>query len=272
MPKSLNRVKSALYMRSAAVILPLFFFTACTTNNVTVDDGIRRYFDSAAVKGDFGLFDNGQGHFTIYNLNRFRDSGYSPGATFDIVQSLIAIQTGVLKDDNSKPMDTLPTLRQAFQGNRLGTVSFLNLALRLGPDTLKKWIDSLHYGNRDTSGGYAGCWEDNHLKITADEQLGLIKKLYFDQLPFFKRSQEIVRGMMPAEKNSQYTLAYKTGRVDDEKGHAQGWVVGWVEENKHPYFFVLNLESADTTARLDTIGLHMVKEILRPMGFFAGKK
>ncbi len=24
-----------------------------------------------------------------------------------------------------------------------------------------------------------------------------------------------------------------------------GWIVGWIEENNHPYFFVLNLNSRD---------------------------
>src|SRR5882757_11030297 len=95
--------------RSLPVLLLIpFVFAACSQNNVTVDDSLQKYFDSAAVKGTFGLFDNGQGHFTICNLPRFRDSAFAPGETFDIVQSLIAIQTGIVKDDS--------TLRPAFQG------------------------------------------------------------------------------------------------------------------------------------------------------------
>lgn len=27
-----------------------------------------------------------------------------------------------------------------------------------------------------------------------------------------------------------------------ENGKQLAWVAGWIEENKHPYFFVLNLE------------------------------
>ncbi len=66
------------------------------------------YFDSAGVKGTFGLFDNGHGHFTIYNLASYRDSFYSPGQTFDIFQSLIAIQTGIKKDDLGIDTGVLP--------------------------------------------------------------------------------------------------------------------------------------------------------------------
>ena len=245
-----------------ALLLAPFFFVACSTNNVTVDSSLQRYFDSAGVKGTFGFFDNGQGHFTIYDLPRYRDSAYQPAATFDILQSLIALQTGVVKDDTS--------LRQGFQSG--DQTIFTDLAEHLGKDSLKKWIDTLHYGNRDMSGPLDSFWQNNHLKITADEQLGLIKKLYFDQLPFFNRPQKLVRGMMPLESNSVYRLAYKSGQGIKEDGHAIGWVMGWVEENKHPYFFVVNLEAGDTKKDLSAIGLHIVKSILKPMGFFYGKK
>jgi beta-lactamase class D len=244
------------------LFLAPFFFVACSPNNVNVDDSLQRYFDSAAVKGSFGFFDNGQGHFTIYNLPRYRDSAYQPAATFDIAQSLIALQTGVVKDDSA--------LKQGFQSG--DEMIFKDLAGRLGKDSLKKWIDTIHYGNRDMSGPLDSFWLNNHLKITSDEQLGLIKRLYFDQLPFFNRPQKLVRGIMPMESNSVYRLVYKTGRGIKEDGQAIGWVLGWVEENKHPYFFVVNMESADTGKDLSVIGLHIVKSILKPMGFFDGKK
>jgi beta-lactamase class D len=245
-----------------ALFLVPFFFVACSPNNVTIDNSLQRYFDSAGVKGSFGFFDNGQGHFTIYNLPRYRDSAYQPAGTFDIVQSLVALQTGVVKDDSS--------VRQGFQSG--DQTIFRDLAGRLGKDSLKKWIDTVHYGNRDVSGALDSFWSNNHLKLTSDEQLGLMKRLYFDQLPFFNRPQKLVRDMMPLESNSIYRLAYKTGRGIKEDGHAIGWVLGWVEENKHPYFFVVNLETEDTTRDLTAIGLHIVKSILRPMGFFDGKK
>ena len=272
---------------SVFVIIALLF-TACSTNNVTVDDSLKQYFDSAGVRGDFGLLDNGQGHFTIYNLARFRDSGYIPGATFDIVQSLMAIQTGVARDehtpvlgsdsrivDSVHPQMVAPrmTLSQAFRaGGDSDNLGFRDLARLLGHDTLKKWIDSLRYGNKDMGRSADSFWLTGSLKINSDEQLGLIKKLYFGQLPFYRRSQEAVRSMMLTESNSNYKLVYKTGGVNPPGGPAIGWVVGWVEENKHPYFFVLNLESDRADADLAGIGLELVKKLLRPMGFFEGKK
>src|SRR6187399_1001915 len=88
----------------SAVILTLLL-AGCGQNNVTEDDSLKQYFDAAGVTGTFGLFDNGQGHFTIYNLRRYRDSAYSPAETFDIIQSLIGIQTGVVASDSSLLQD-----------------------------------------------------------------------------------------------------------------------------------------------------------------------
>jgi beta-lactamase class D len=156
---------------------------------------------------------------------------------------------------------------------RVSAVNYYQeVARRIGHDTMKKWIDSLGYGNRNISGPVDSFWLNNHLKITPDEQLGLVKKLYFDQLPFFQRTQAIVRKVMLREDNSNYRLSYKTGWGNAEDGHEIGWVVGWIEENKHPYFFVLNLESADKKIDMGVVRMHILKGILGQMGFFEGKK
>jgi len=253
-------------------IFAVVLFSACSTNNVTNDESLRSYFDSAGVKGTFGLYDNGQGHFTIYNLARFRDTAYTPGATFDIFQSLLAIQRGVVKDEKAV-LDSV-SLTQAFQSDSaINDVVFRQLAVRIGKDSLKKWVDSIRYGNRDLTGAPdSAFWKDGHLKITADEQMGLVKKLYFDQLPFFKHTQASVRGMFNKEENTNYRLTYKTGKVQVAPDRTLGWMVGWEEENKHAYFFVVNMESANPQLDVPAVGLQLVKKILRPMGFFDGKK
>jgi beta-lactamase class D len=100
--------------------------------------------------------------------------------------------------------------------------------------------------------------------------LGLVKKLYFDQLPFQKRTMRIVKDVMVMEKNSNYTLAYKTGWGFAENGNSQGWVIGWVVENQHPYFFALNVEGAHDM-QMQPIRMNILKGILKQLGFLAGK-
>ena len=257
-----------MYRAFFVLLFAAVFLSACTSDNVTVDSSLQPYFDSAGVKGAFGMFDNGHGHFTIYNLSRFSDSFYTPGATFEILMSLVAVQTGVAKDEKA--------LEQWFRDTTAsGTRGFMELGnQKLAHDTLRKWVDSLQYGNKNmgSKDTVSLFWTDGRLRINCDEQLGLLKKLYFNQLPFFERTQGIVRQMMPTESNSAYRFAFKTAQSTMENGHAIGWVLGWVEENKHPYFFVLNLESADPAKDLQKTGLVIAKQVLRQLGLFTGKK
>jgi beta-lactamase class D len=248
---------------------------------VKEDDSLKSFFDSAGVRGCFALFNNGQNNFTIYNLSRYRDSSFSPASTFKIVNSLIGIQTGKITDENMViPWDGItrwnPDWNKDLSMKEAFAVSAVNyyqeVARRIGHDTMKFWIDSLGYGNRDISGPVDSFWLNNTLKVKPDEELGLVKKLYFGELPFFHRTQDIVKQVMLREQDSNYKLSYKTGWGNTENGDQLGWVVGWIEENRHPYFFVLNLESADKHIDMVAVRMRVLKGILARLGFFNGKK
>ncbi len=271
----------------AMAIVASLWMTACSTNNITQENELKKYFDSAKVEGCFGMFDNGQGQFTIYNMPRYRDSAYLPASTFKIFNSLVALGTGrIFSDTVVVPWDgvvrTGPggdtmtdwnkdmNMREAFAVSNVGF--YQEMARRIGRDTMQKMLDSVGYGNKKIGAAIDRFWLDNSLKISPDEQLGLVKRLYFKQLPFQNREQEIVKDLMIREKTDKYTLAYKTGWGTTEKGNQLGWLVGWIEENKHPYFFVLNVESSDPNVDFKTIRLNIVKSILKEKGFFEGRK
>ena len=77
---------------------------------------------------------------------------------------------------------------------------------------------------------------------------------------------------MLVEDNTEYKLSYKTAWGQNEKGNHLAWAVGWIEENRHPYFFVLNFESADANADIRTIRLQILKGILKQLGYMQGKR
>ncbi|MES1223287.1 MAG: penicillin-binding transpeptidase domain-containing protein, partial [Bacteroidota bacterium] len=75
------------------------------------------------------------------------------------------------------------------------------------------------------------------------------------------------------ENNSNYKLSFKTGWGSwngQTKKHI-GWVVGWIVENNHPYFFVLNFESVDPNFDVVTVRMKILKDILGHLGFLQGK-
>ncbi|MBP6214635.1 MAG: class D beta-lactamase [Chitinophagaceae bacterium] len=267
-------------------LLLIAFLQSCSPNNVKQDKSLKKYFDDNKVEGCFALMDNASGKFTVHNLGRYRDSSYLPASTFKILNSLIGLQTGKISSDSMvikwdgverRVADWNKDLNM-YEAFRVSSVYYYQeVARRIGKDTMQIWLDSLKYGAKTDTGKVVitsaidSFWLDNSLKITPDQQLGLVKRLYFDQLPFFKSYQEMVKRAMLFENNSNYRLGYKTGWGFKENGNAIGWVVGWVEENSHPYFFVLNIESPDKDFDMWTIRMKMLKDILKQLGFFEGR-
>lgn len=271
--------------------LAVWALQSCTLNNVTTDDSLKKYFDEQHVTGSFGLLDNGQEHFTIYNLSRFKDSAYLPASTFKIVNSLIGLETGVISNermvipwdgkirfypngDTAVGWNKNLTMAEALQASAVPY--FQEVARRIGKDTMQRWLDTLGYGSRFgkavIKNNIDTFWLDNSIKVTADEQLGLVKKLYFDQLPFRKQTtQDIVKHLLLQQSNANYSISYKTGWGFRENGNAIGWAIGWIEENRHPYFFALNIEGPHNLD-VNTARSAILNGILKQLGFFEGKK
>lgn len=269
---------------AAACIVFSIIVAACSPNNVKEDKSLQQYFDKYKVAGTFGIFDNALGEFTIYNLSRFADSAYLPASTFKVVNSLIGLETGVVANDStvikwngvatSRPQcdQDLP-MYQAFRSSCVPW--FQELARRIGKDTMQHFLDTLGYGGRygrATVNKLDTFWLDNSVKVTADEQIGLVKKLYFDQLPFKKWTQRVVKSMMLMENNNNYSLSYKTGMAYRENGNSIGWIIGWIVENKHPYPFVLQIESADHNLDIVSVRMNLLNDIFKHYGFKEGKK
>ena len=277
--------------------LSLVLITSCSVNKANNDDSLKKYFDENKVEGCFTMLNNADGKVTVYNM-KYDTMRFSPASTFKIFNSLVGLQTGIILDDKmqikwdgikrwnndwNKDMD----MTEAF---KVSSVPYYQeVARRIGKDTMQQWIDSVGYGNRDISGPVDSFWLNNTLKISPDEQLGFLKKLYFDQLPFRKSVQQMVRDVMLQENNTAYKLSYKTGwgfdgdiripaRAGSDgdgmagRGNAIGWLVGWIEENKHVYFFVTFVKAPDADTDIKTIRMNITKSILKQYGFFEGKK
>lgn len=271
----MKRIHTALFLLSCS----LFLF-ACTVNKAKNDESLKKYFDENKVDGCFTMLNNADGEITVYNM-RLDTMRFSPASTFKIVNSLIGLQTGRIVDEKmlikwdgvkrwneqwNRDMD----MTEAF---RVSCVPYYQeVARRIGKDTMKQWIDSIGYGNRDISGPIDSFWLNNKLKISPDEQLGLLKKLYFDQLPFRKSVQQQVKDVMLQENNTAYKLSYKTGRGYDENGDGIGWVAGWIEENNHVYFFVTFVKAPGKDTDITAVRMNITKAILKQYGFFEGKK
>jgi beta-lactamase class D len=253
----------------------ILFLASCTLNKAKINNDLKKYFDSAQVEGSFSFLNNQMGDITVYNM-QLDTQRFSPATSFKTLITLIGVQTGKITNENNIQIKTdsnqnkAVTLKEIF--NASSPEYLQSLARQIGKDTIKLWVDSLGYGNKNMEGAVDSFWLDNHLKISPDEQLGLVNKLYFDQLPFPKYAQQMTRNAMLQEDNTLYRLSYATGIGYDEKSNQIGWVTGWIEENHHVYFFVTFLRSADKNKDMKQTGINISKEILTSMGFFKGRK
>lgn len=261
---------------SACLAATISLFS-CSINNLTIDNNLKTYFDKYQVEGSFSLFDNAQGHFTIYDTATYRKR-FTPASTFKIVNSLIGLETGRIADENMViPWDGVQrfmpewnqdlSMAKAFEFSSVPY--YQEVARRIGRDTMQFWLDSIAYGNKNCSGPIDSFWLNQNLKISPDEQLGLVKKLYFEQLPFQKRTQQIVKKVMLRESTDLYKLSYKTGWSMSED---LAWIVGWIEENRRPYFFVLLVKATKKNQDLPVIRKKLLTDILGHYDFMKGKK
>jgi beta-lactamase class D len=226
------------------------------------------------VDGSFSFLNNQQGDIIVYNM-KLDTERLSPGTSFKIINTLIGVQTGKITNENTviktdSNVKKSITLKDAFNNS---SVPFFQLVARqIGKDTMKRWLDSISYGNKNINGPIDSFWLNNTLKISPDEQLGLMSKIYFEQLPFQKYAQQTVESLMLKEDNTLYKFSYTTGTGTDEKNNSFGWTLGWVEENRHVYFFVTYINSPDKNLDLQSTGIRISKSILSEMGFFKGDK
>jgi beta-lactamase class D len=248
---------------------------ACNRNNIhEKNEWATIYKNHGIDSAGFEIYEQSKERAFIYN-KYWGNRRTVPASTFKILISLVALETSVAPDEDFIiKYDGVPThnekwnkdltMREAFKVS--SEPYYKTLINKIGKVEMQKWIDSIKYGNRTMGADITQCWHDSSMLITPDEQVGFMKKLYFDELPFSKRTQRLVRSIMLQETSDKYKLYYKTGMyVNNDKQMA--WMVGFVEDStNHPYFFANNFETKDTSVNMMDTRLQTTKEIFQSMG------
>ena len=270
----MKKISTCLHFALFAFVI--LSINGCSVNKAKIDNDLKSFFDDKKVDGCFTMLDNATGEITVYNMG-LDTMRFLPAETFDVLNGMIALHTGVLTDEkmslsilnlDSNNTSKNSNITEAFKSNSLPF--FQQVAKNIGHDTLQNWVDSVSYGNKKLGEQVDQSWINNTIKISPDEQLGFMKRLYFEQLPFRKSVQTSMKDLMVVNDNTDYKLSYKTGAGKNEKNENIGWMIGWIEENRHVYFFVTLLQS--TTEELNKNSVNITNSILSHYGFFKGKK
>jgi len=133
-------------------------------------------------------------------------------------------------------------LKAAFRNSTVPY--FQELARRVGGKRMKYWLDKAKYGNADTSGGIDRFWLTGGLRITPEQQVKFLVRLYKNDLPFSTKSIDIVKVIMIAQDTIGFVLRAKTGWSEQDSKNI-GWCVGYLETGAGTYFFSTCIQCAD---------------------------
>lgn len=217
---------------------------------------VTEAIDVSAVLGQeagcFVLFDLDRNHYLRSDQQRCAKR-LSPCSTFKIAHTLIGLDSGVLTDQQHlMPWDgtayAIPTWNQdhtlasAFRNSVVWY--YQSVATRIGEARMARYLQTLSYGNADSSGNLTDFWLDSSLLISADEQIDFLTRLDRDELPVAPRARAIVQELMelPAEPGTIYRG--KTGSCRDTAGRGWGWFVGSFVHDQRTYIFATNIEGS----------------------------
>lgn len=221
---------------------------ASKTIDTVIVDSWKKFYDSIGIQGCFVLYSPTDSTVRVFNPERAA-TRYTPASTFKIFNSLVSLETGVIKDTNeiikwdgekrgNENWNKDMNLKEAF---RVSCVPcYQELARRAGQPRMQHWLDTVGYGNKVTTPHIDDFWLEKGLEISPYEQIAFLERLYSNALPFSGKTMNTVKEVMLVQ-NVPYTMHAKTGwglRVEN----STGWYVGWVEKDGKPYFFANNIE------------------------------
>ncbi len=215
-----------------------------------VNPELGKYFQGRT--GAFVLYDLSGQRIVRYNPERCAER-FLPASTFKIMNSLIGLETGVIPDEayvikwdgtqyDIPAWNQDHTLKTAIRNSVVWY--YQELARRVGQERMQHYVDAAGYGNQDISGRIDTFWLEGGLRISAEEQVRFLKRLYENDLPFSQRSMDIVKDILVLEKTGSYQLSGKTGSVQRVAPHV-GWFVGYLEGGGKVYIFAANVENGD---------------------------
>ena len=220
-------------------------------------------FDNYAAQGTIVVLDERKDNAKLMVFNEPRSKQrLPPASTFKVPHALFALDAGVVKDEFQVfPWDGVERsfaihnqdqdLRSSMRNSAVWVYELFGQ--QIGEERARQYLNKIDYGNADPSGDTSTYWIDGNLRITAQEQVQFLKKLYLNELPFDEADQRLVKDIMIVKAGKEWILRAKSGW----EGQI-GWWVGWVEWANGPVFFALNI---DTPNRLED--LHKREAITR---------
>ena len=234
----------------AAAVLPARSFANVAPQQSEIRQALAKRFTDDGTEGTFVGYKVAD-YLVIASDTERSGEGRLPASTFKIANSLIALETGVVQDPDKdvfkwdgvvRPIEAWNkdhTMRSAIAVSAVPV--YQEIARRIGAERMQNFVDLLEYGNRNIGGGIDQFWLSGDLRIDPMQQVDFVDRLRRGVLPVGKRSQDLVRDILPVTKAGDATIHAKSGLTGPDRG-SLGWMVGWAEKGDAQTVFALNLD------------------------------
>ncbi len=182
-------------------------------------------------------------------------TGRLPASTFKIVNSIIGLETGILKDENTLFLwDGAPREMAVWEKDLVLSEAFSTscvpcyreLARKIGIDQMQAYLEKLNFGAMSVSEDNLDLfWLVGASKVSAMEQIDFLERLYTKKLPIETHTYAVMKRIMELEKTTEYTLSGKTGLSVGDAG-SNAWFVGYLEKKGNVYYFAVNINPGET--------------------------
>ena len=175
---------------------------------------------------------------------------FIPASTFKTANSLIALEAGVVRDENEvvpyggklqtfKRWEQDMFMREAIRISNAPVCQ--EIAGRVGRERYLKWLRSFSYGNARVGKQVHGFLLNGPLKISAIEQVRFLARLAAEGLNASTSTQSVVADIIQLGRQNTKTLFGKTGWTTTPDPDI-GWFVGWVRDGGKLQTFALNMD------------------------------
>jgi beta-lactamase class D len=247
----INR-RHALGLLAAASFLPSRGLAHVAPQRSEIREDLAKHFTDEGTLGTFVGY-KVEDYLVIASDKDRSGEAMLPASTYKVPNSLIALETGVVEDPDKdifkwdgvkrsiEAWNRDHTLRSAIAASAVPV--YQEIARRIGPERMQKYVDLFEYGNRNIGGGIDQFWLTGDLRIDPVQQVDFLDRLRRGVLPVSKRSQDLVRDILPVTKVGDATIKAKSGLLGAEVGKPSlGWLVGWAEKGSAQTVFALNMD------------------------------
>lgn len=242
----------------------------------------------AGINGAAVIYDSTENCYLIYN-QELADTRRSPCSTFKIISSLIALENGVIKVDDStrtwsgevfwnEDWNRDIDFTDAFHASCVWY--FREVIDEIGKNTMQEELNRLQYGNCDISDwegrlntnnsnpALTGFWVESSLLISPKEQTGVIERIFGDDTDYSEKTiKQLEQVMLLSQQNEAGISIYgKTGMGKAHGSVVDAWFTGFADTGMKRISFCVYLGETDdktvSSATAREIAIKIVSDYL----------